>query len=119
MNASPNLNLYDGQAHSVTLYLFPLVSPLGFEQASVRDLLDGEMPPGVAGPAVLLTIGPGEKRGFREVFPDNVAHVGIVVDYYGASDSQGPIRAVVPVNCGESSSPRVTLAPQGIVIDRR
>ena len=50
--ASPNLNLYDGQAHAVTVYLYPLISPLGFEQARVDDLLEGASPPGVAGHTV-------------------------------------------------------------------
>lgn len=57
--ASPNLNLHDGQAHSLTVHLYPLVSPLGFEQTSVSDLLEGKSPPGMAGPSV--------PRGRREL----------------------------------------------------
>ena len=116
--ASPNLNLYDGQAHAVTVYLYPLISPLGFEQARVEDLLEGASPPGVAGPPVAISVGPGEQREFREAFPPSAAYMGIVVDYYRApGDAEGTRRAVVPATCGRFSSQTITLSPQDLFLN--
>jgi type VI secretion system VasD/TssJ family lipoprotein len=118
VQASPNLNLYDGQAHAVTVYLYPLISPLGFEQASVQDLLEGATPPGVAGPPVPITVGPGEQREFQEAFPQTAAYMGIVVDYYRApGDPEGTRRAVVPAACGLFSSQSITLSPQDLLVN--
>lgn len=118
VQASPNLNLFDGQAHAVTIFLYPLISPLGFQQASVQDLLDGASPPGVAGPPVSITVGPGERRSFQEAFPQTSAYMGIVVDYYrGPSDPEGSRRAVVPATCGWFSSPTITLSPQDLLVN--
>ena len=36
--ASENLNLYDGEPHPITVYLYPLESPAGFEHATVSEL---------------------------------------------------------------------------------
>ena len=111
--ASPNLNLYDGQAHAVTLYLYPLTGTLGFEQASVQDLLEGHSPPGAAGPPVSLTVGPGEQLEFEEALPPSAVYVGIVADYYRApGDPEGRRRAVVPAKCSLLSTQRISLLPQ-------
>ena len=116
--ASPNLNLFDGQAHAVTVYLYPLISPLGFEQARVEDLLEGASPPGVAGRPVAISVGPGEQREFREAFPQTAAYMGIVVDYYRApGDAVGTRRAVVPATCGRFSSQAITLSPQDLLVN--
>jgi type VI secretion system VasD/TssJ family lipoprotein len=118
VQASPNLNLFDGQAHAVTIFLYPLVSPLGFQQASVQDLLDGASPPGVAAPPVSITVGPGEQRSFQEAFPQTSTYMGIVVDYYRRpNDPQGSRRAVVPATCGWFSTPTITLSPQDLLVD--
>jgi type VI secretion system VasD/TssJ family lipoprotein len=117
VQASPNLNLFDGQAHAVTIFLYPLVSPLGFQQASVQDLLDGASPPGVAAPRVSITVGPGEQLPFQEAFPQTAIYMGIVVDYYrGPNDPEGSRRAVVPATCGWFSSPTITLSPQDLLV---
>jgi predicted component of type VI protein secretion system len=115
--ASSNLNLYDGQAHVVTLYLYPLVGTLGFEQASVTDLLEGASPPGVAGPPVAITVGPGEERAMQEAFPATAIYMGIVADYYrGPGDSEGTRRAIVPAKCGWFA-PAVTLSPTDLLVN--
>ncbi len=117
VEASPNLNLYDGQAHAVTMYLFPLVGTLGFEQASVSDLLEGATPPGLAGPRVPVTVSPGETRSFEEAFPESAVYMGIVADYYrGPNDAEGSRRAVVPARCGWRA-PRITLSPQDLLVN--
>lgn len=117
VEASPNLNLYDGQAHAVTLYLYPLVGTLGFEQASVSDLLEGASPPGVAGPRVPVTVSPSEERSFEEAFPETAVYMGIVADYYrGPNDAEGSRRAVVPARCG-FRTPTITLSPQDLLVN--
>ena len=119
VEASPNLNLYEGQAHAVTLYLFPLTGTLGFEQAGVPDLIGGLNPPGSAGPAIPITVAPGEKRAFEEALPPTAVHVGIVVDYYrDAGDEEGTRRIVVPAHCGWFSTTRVALSPHDVLLEK-
>jgi type VI secretion system VasD/TssJ family lipoprotein len=113
LEGSENLNLYDGQAHAVTLYLYPLTSKLGFQEASIQDLLEGHQPPGAAGPPVPITIGPGELREFDEPLPPSAAFVGIVADYYrGPGDPEGERRIVVPAKCSLMRTKRIALLPQ-------
>lgn len=115
--ASANLNLHDGQPHAVTLYLYPLIGTLGFEQASVTDLLEGATPPGVAGKPLAVTVGPGEERSFEEAFPSTAEYMGIVADYYrGPGDPEGTRRAVVEVGCGWFP-PKVTLSPTDLLVN--
>ena len=119
VEASPNLNLYEGQPHAVTLYLFPLTGTLGFEQASVPDLIGGLTPPGSAGPAIPITVGPGEKRAFEEALPPAAVHVGIVADYFrDAGDEEGTRRVLVPAHCGLFSQTKVTLSPHDVLVEK-
>lgn len=118
LEGSANLNLYDGQPHAVTLYLFPLTGTLGFEQASVQDLLEGLTPPGAAGPPVSITVGPGEEREFEEALPPSAVYLGVVADYYRApGDPEGRRRAVVPAKCSMLSTQRISLLPQELVVN--
>jgi type VI secretion system VasD/TssJ family lipoprotein len=118
VEASLNLNLHDGRAHSLTLYLYPLAGTLGFEQASVADLLDGATPPDVAGPRVPITVSPGEKRSLEETFPPPAVRMGILADYHrGPNDAEGARRAVVPIRCGWFA-PKITLSPQDLLVKR-
>jgi len=113
LEGSENLNLYDGQAHAVTLYLYPLNSKLGFEEASIQDLLEGNEPAGSVGKPVPITIGPGEQREFNHALPPSAAFVGIVADYYrGPGDPEGERRIVVPAKCSFLRTKRITLLPQ-------
>jgi predicted component of type VI protein secretion system len=117
VTASANLNLHDGQPHAVTLYLYPLVGTLGFEQASVTDLLEGARPPGVAGPPVAITVGPGEERAFEEAFPATAIYMGIVADYYrGPGNAEGTRRAIVNTKCGWFA-PAITLSPTDLLVN--
>ena len=102
VDASPHLNLYDGQPHVVTLYLFPLSSSVGFEQTSVDDLLGGATPPGVEGAPVHLSIAPGElKKTFEDSFPPATTQLGLVADYYRSPvDPEGSRVQIVPARCG-------------------
>ena len=115
--ASANLNLHDGQPHAVTLYLYPLIGTLGFEQASVTDLLEGATPPGVAGKPVTVTVAPSEERAFEEAFPHTAAYMGIVADYYrGPGDPEGTRRAVIEASCGWFP-PKITLSPTDLLVN--
>jgi type VI secretion system VasD/TssJ family lipoprotein len=116
--ASPNLNLYDGQAHALTVYLFPLASSVGFERTPPEDLLGGATPPGVLGGAVHLTIAPGEEeREFEDLFPASTAQIGVVADYYRApGDPEGTRMQVVPARCGWRT-PELTLTAKDIYLE--
>ena len=118
VEGSADLNLYEGQPHAVTLYLFPLIGTLGFEQASVPDLLEGLTPAGSAGPPVSITVGPGEAREFEEALPPSAAYIGIVADYYRApGDPEGRRRAVVPAKCSMFSTQRISLLSEELVVN--
>jgi predicted component of type VI protein secretion system len=109
VTASRDLNLFDGQPHAVTLYLYPLVNPLGFQQLSVGDLLEGETPPGTEGRPVSVTFTPGETRSLEQPLPATAEHLGVVADFYRArGDPEGIRKLVVPARCG-FRTPRVTL----------
>lgn len=117
VTASPNLHFYDGQPHAITLYLYPLVGTLAFEQASVSDLLDGTKPQGVVGPPVPVTVTPGEEVSFEEAFPETTTYMGIVAGYYRSpKDQEGFRRAVVPARCG-FRTPRITLSASDLHVN--
>jgi type VI secretion system VasD/TssJ family lipoprotein len=116
VNASPNLNLYDGQPHVVTLYLFPLSSTVGFEQTGVGDLLGGATPPGVEGSPVHVLIAPGEsKKKFEDFFPSSTTQIGVVADYYRSPvDPEGVRRQIVPARCGWWRKPKLRLSAKDL-----
>jgi len=114
-SASSNLNLYDGQPHALTVYLYPLASSQGFEQANVDDLLGGATPPGVLAPPSPITIAPGEeKRTFEDLFPSQTTQIGVVADYYRApGDPEGTRTQVVPARCG-MRKPKLALSAKDV-----
>jgi type VI secretion system VasD/TssJ family lipoprotein len=116
VNASPNLNLYEGQPHVVTLYLFPLSSTVGFEQTSVDDLLGGATPPGVEGSPVHVAVVPGEvKKKFEDFFPASTTQIGVVADYYRSPvDPEGVRRQIVPARCGWLRKPKLRLSAKDL-----
>lgn len=115
--ASPNLNIHDGQPHVVTVYLFPLASTAGFEQASVGELLGGATPPGVVSSPVHFPVSPGAQGEFEDLFPASAVQVGVVADYYRApGDPEGTRRQVVPAKCG-FFPPKLVLAPSDLLLD--
>lgn len=116
--ASPNLNIYEGQPHAVTIYLFPLAASAGFEQASVDDLLSGASPPGVVSAPVHFPVSPGQVGRFKDLFPGTTAQIGVVADYYRApGDAEGTRRQVVAAKCGWFSTPRLVLAPSDLLLN--
>jgi type VI secretion system VasD/TssJ family lipoprotein len=116
--ASPNLNIYEGQPHAVTIYLFPLAASAGFEQASVDDLLGGASPPGVVSAPVHFPVSPGQVGRFKDLFPGTTAQIGVVADYYRApGDAEGTRRQVVAAKCGWFSTPKLVLAPSDLLLN--
>ena len=112
--ASANMNLYDGEAHPITVYLYPLGSSAGFEQTNVDDLLEGEMPPGVLAPPIPITVSPKEKQSFQEMFPAQTAQLGVLADYYRApGDPEGIRTQVVAARCG-LRKPKLVLSPKDV-----
>ena len=109
VEASPDLNSYDGQPHVTVLYLYPLESALGFEQMTVRELLRGGEPASLTGARRHVTVAPGENRTLRESFPRSTTYVGIVADFYRAKGQRGRRKLLVPARCGFTRTPRIAL----------
>jgi predicted component of type VI protein secretion system len=117
VQASQNLNLYEGRPHAVTLYLYPLSGGLGFQQMGVDDLLEGATPPGSVGPPVPIAVSPGERREIQETFPPMTDHVGVVADYYRSpGDPEGTRRLIVEAECGWGR-PSIMLSPGDILLN--
>jgi predicted component of type VI protein secretion system len=116
LDASGNLNFFNGQAHVLTVYFYPLASSLGFEQANVDDLLGGDTPPGVLAPPASATIRPGEEgRQFEDVFPNETSHIGVIADYYRSpGDPEGTRRQVVRAKCGWLGKPKLVFSARDL-----
>lgn len=113
--ASGNLNLYDGEPHPITVWVYPLSGPTAFQQTSVERLLEGSHPDDVLAAPIPITISPNEKHKFKEVFPARTRHLGLLADYYRApGDPQGSRSLVVPARCGLFRKPKVVLSPKDI-----
>lgn len=115
IQASPNLNLYDGNPHAVTLYLYPLKSALGFQQMAVDDLLEGASIPNGEGTRVPVTINPGEARSLTETYSPATRFIGVIVDYYRApGDPEGARKLIVEASCGRGR-PSLVLSPRNVL----
>jgi type VI secretion system VasD/TssJ family lipoprotein len=118
LSADRNANLYDGQAHSTVVYLYPLSSTLEFEQVPAQQMLNGRPPTGMLASApVTQQILPGEKKSIEYQFPEMTKHVGIVADLYREQgDAEGLRKVAIPAACGMFSSPaRVAVGPRDVV----
>ncbi len=114
--ASNNLNLFDGDAHPLTVYLYPLEGAAGFAETNVADLLDGELPKGVLQPPVPITVSPSEKKTFEEMFPAATTRLGVLADYYrGPGDPEGRRTQIVPARCG-MRKPKLVLSPKDVYL---
>ena len=111
LEASPSLNLHNGQPHATVLYLYPLENRLDFEQMPVTDLLAGASPAGLMGSRSQLTVAPGEQRDVDLKLPQGTDQLGLVADFYRApGDAEGIRKAIVNARCG-LRSPRLVLSP--------
>ena len=101
LQASPSLNLHDGQANATVVFLYPLRSVTGFDQTPADALLRGEEPPGLAGARVKLTVLPDGITTFQDDFDTTTTHIGILADYYREDDDPaGRRKTRVPARCG-------------------
>ena len=119
ITSGTNLHTYEGQPHSLHLYLYPLETALEFEQADISMLLAGDdTPEGVIGGALELTIFPDQVVEFREALDPRTRQLGIVADYYrSANDPPGQRKAVVPAACGMFGSPAIRLTPTDLLVE--
>lgn len=118
-DADPDLNLYNGQSHPVTVFVFPLSNRTIFEDMSIDDLLGGAKGTGILDGRVPITIGPGEQgRPFEKPFPPETEELGVIADYYRApGDPEGTRRQVVAVRCIPFFSPRLRLTARDLYLD--
>ncbi len=118
LQPTETLNLYDGQPHSLTVFIYPLSSVEGFEQTHPDDLLAGARPAGVIAPPMPFTVEPGElERTFQDLFPAETTHLGVIADYYRApGDPEGERRRVVPARCG-IFKPKIVLSSRDMLTE--
>jgi len=100
IDASKELNLFDGQPHVVVLHFYPLENATAFQATDVRDLIRGAKPAGVAGESWQTVALPGQKLKLTEPLPPKTTQLGIVADYY-----HGPSRVIVPTKCDSDARP--------------
>ena len=116
LDASPSLNLYNGQPHVAVLYLYPLENRLGFEQMPVTDLLSGATPAGLLGSRLQLTVTPGEQRDVNETLPRGANQLGLVADFYRApGEDEGIRKAIVDARCG-LRTPSLVLSQRDLLV---
>ena len=95
------------------VYLYPLESRLGFEQATVAELLAEPRVPGMVGSRLQLTVAPGEAREVRESLPRTASHIGLVADFWRGTSNERPAKVVIDARCG-FWAPEVELTQDGI-----
>jgi type VI secretion system VasD/TssJ family lipoprotein len=100
IEASKELNLFDGQPHVVVVHFYPLENATAFQATDERDLLRGAKPAGLAGEPWQTIALPGQKLKLTEPLPKNATQLGIVADYY-----HGPSRVIVPTKCDSDARP--------------
>jgi type VI secretion system VasD/TssJ family lipoprotein len=116
IQASPDLNLYDGQPHVVVLYVFPLKSQSDFQRLTADELLGGVTAPGIDPPRQ-ITVAPGQRVPFEETLPPMTTQVGLVADYYRRpGDPEGTRRAVVAADCAMFGRTSVTLSAREMAV---
>ena len=116
IRATPDLNLYDGQAHAVALYLYPLRSTTDFQRLTVDELLGGATAPGI-GPPRQITVAPGQRVPFEETLPPMTTQAGLVADYYRRpGDPEGTRKAVVAADCAMFGRTSVMLSARDMTV---
>lgn len=115
VEASQNLNFYDGNPHSLTVLVYALSDQRGFQAVPISELLAGHVPSGVLEPPVPFTIEPGAKMSLEHVFPAATRSIGLVADYDRVPDRLEGVaqaserRIVLPSRCG-FLAPRLRLS---------
>lgn len=105
VEASANLNQFEGQPHVVVLYFYPLQNQTGFLNTDVRRLVNGEKPAGMTGDRWEATVLPGQRVELKEQLPRDTPFVGVVADFY-----RQPSRAVLEPSCGVFGGSKIVLS---------
>jgi type VI secretion system VasD/TssJ family lipoprotein len=111
VQASPKLNLYEGEPHVVVLKFYPLQNVSAFQAADAQDLVSGKKLAGGTGDPWEATVLPGQSLSFSEQLPRDTLSVGIVADFF-----TGASRAVVPAKCGMFGAPGVVLSASDLQV---
>lgn len=118
VEASPSLNLYDGQAHALNLFFYPLTGPAAFQEASIEDLVSGRQIDGSAGPPISLMMSPSEVKEMREAFPPSTAFIGVVANFYQPGlETPGNRRALVNGKCSLFGSEKIMLTARDLTVE--
>lgn len=118
VQASNDLNFYNGQPHVVALYIYPLRSQADFTRLTVEELLSDVTAPGIDPPRQ-ITVSPGQTLPFADTLPPMTTAVGLVADYYRRpGDSEGSRKAVLEASCGRFGKQKVTLSARELAVER-
>lgn len=118
IEASPSLNLYDGEAHALNLFIYPMTGIAVFHESSIDDLVAGKTVGGTTGPPLSVMISPGEVREFREAFSPGTSVIGVVADYYQAGmELPGNRRGVVQGKCSFFRSDKIVLTSRDLLVE--
>ena len=109
LEASPNLNQFDGTPHVVVVYFYPLQNLMAYRQTDPVELLNGGRPPGMTGDPWETTVLPGAQRDLEEILPQNTRFIGILADFYN-----GPSQAVVEADCPMFGKPTIVLTASDV-----
>ena len=118
IEASPSLNLYDGEAHALNLFIYPMTGLAAFEESSIDDLVAGLKVDGAAGAPLSIMISPEEVREVRETFPPATGVIGVIADYYQAGmESPGNRRGIIEGKCSFFGSDKIILTARDLLVD--
>ena len=105
VEASVNLNQFEGQPHSVVLFFFALQNQSGFLEGDLNRWVRGEKPAGAIGEPWEKTVLPGQRTELKEQLPRDTPYVGVVADFY-----RKPSGAVLEPSCGMFGGGKIVLS---------
>jgi type VI secretion system VasD/TssJ family lipoprotein len=105
VEASANLNQFEGQPHVVVLYFFALQSQTGFLDGDLRRYVNGEKPGGMIGEPWQATVLPGQRTELKQQLPRDTPYVGVVADFYRKASG-----AVLEPSCGMFGGDKIVLS---------
>lgn len=111
VQATQNLNVFEGEPHVVVLYFYPLQTAASFQEADPYDLLNRIELAGQTGKPWETTILPGEQRVIEEMLPRDTALIGIVADFFS-----GPGKVLIEPGCGPLGGGSVVLSSGDIQV---
>ena len=111
LEAARDLHFYDGQPHSLALFVYPLGSERGIDQSMASEFLDGDPPVEVLEQRYEVVVTPGERRRFDQVLPRGTAQIVVIADYYRRpGDPPGKRLASLEPRCGSLFRPTLVLS---------